>query len=336
MHGELMAAEMAQQPDVLEALIADAALICDRVRSVVPEPLHGVAFVARGSSDNAAVFGRYACELSCGRPAALVAPSVHTRYRARVDYSGQLVIGLSQSGATPEIVTTCERLREAGARVIAVTNDPDSPLAAAADLSLPVRAGPELAVPATKTVTAQMLMLALVAAALGRPGGRAGFCDDDLARLPQAVAEALADSERAAGLAAEWLACNRLVVVARGLMYAAALESALKIRETAAIHAEGISSADLLHGPIAALDADLPVLVLRGGGRTDSDLDALGERLAADAIPNAWWWPSPGLAEMLQPIVATVHGQQLALAWARARGLDPDAPLGLSKVTATR
>lgn len=332
MHGELMAAEMAQQPDVLDALIADAAQIRERVRTILPEPLHGVTFVARGSSDNAAVFGRYACELSGGRPAGLVAPSIHTRYSARVDYSGQLVIGLSQSGATPEIVSTCERLRAAGARVIAVTNDPASPLAAAAHLSLPVRAGRELAVPATKTVTAQMLILALVADALGR----SGFCEEDLARLPQAVAEALADDERATALTAGWSACNRLVVVARGLMYAAALETALKIRETAAVHAEGISSADLLHGPIAALDAELPVLVLRGGGRTDSDLDALGERLAADAIPTAWWWPAPGLAETLQPIVATVHGQQVALAWARARGLDPDAPLGLSKVTATR
>lgn len=327
-----MAAEMAQQPDVLDALIADAAEIRDRVRAVVPEPLHGVTFVARGSSDNAAVYGRYACELTAGVPAGLAAPSIHTRYRAHVDYTGQLVIGLSQSGATPEIVSTCERLLTAGARVIAVTNDPASPLAATAHLLLPVRAGRERAVPATKTVTAQMLILALVAGALGR----SGFCEEDLARLPHAVAEALADDERATALTAGWSACNRLVVVARGLMYAAALETALKIRETAAVHAEGISSADLLHGPIAALDADLPVLVLRGGGRTDSDLDALGERLTADAIPTAWWWPAAGLAETLQPIVATVHGQQVALAWARARGLDPDAPLGLSKVTATR
>jgi len=335
-HGAVMAAEMGEQPDVLEALIGDAAEIRSSVRTVIPEPLHGVALVARGSSDNAAVFGRYACELSSGRPAGLVAPSIHTRYGARVDYTGQLVIGLSQSGATPEIVSTCERLRAVGACVIAVTNDPDSPLAVAADLSLALRAGPERAVPATKTVTAQMLTLALVAAALGRPS----FSGEDLGRLPEAVADALAESESesaaAATLAAEWAGSNRLVVVARGLMLAAALETALKIRETAAIHAEGISSADLLHGPIAALDPDLPVLTLRSGGRTDTDLDALGDRLRVGGIPTAQRAPAPGLAEMLQPIVATVHGQQLALAWARARGLEPDAPLGLSKVTATR
>lgn len=327
-----MAAEMAEQPDVLEALIRDAAETRSLVRGVLPEPLHGVALVARGSSDNAAVLGRYACELSSGRPAGLVAPSIHTRYGAHVDYTGHLVIGLSQSGATPEIVTTCERLHAAGARVIAVTNDPNSPLAVAADLSLAVRAGRERAVPATKTVTAQMLTLTLIAAALGR----SAFCDDDLTRLPQAVAEALAESEPAAALAAEWSGSNRLVVVARGLMFAAALETALKVRETAAIHAEGISSADLLHGPIAALDSDLPVLALRGGGRTDGDLDALGARLRDVRSPTVQWAPAPGVAEMLQPIVATVHGQQLGLAWARARGLEPDAPAGLSKVTATR
>ncbi|MGH2842964.1 MAG: SIS domain-containing protein [Solirubrobacteraceae bacterium] len=327
-----MAAEMAQQPEILRALVADADAIRARVRAVVPQPLHGVALVARGSSDNAAVFGRYLCELTAGVPAGLVAPSIHTRYQATVDYRGQLVIGLSQSGATPEIVSTCERLRAAGARVIAVTNDSRSALAGASELSLPLAAGPEQAVPATKTVTAQMLMVALVASALGE----APFAGDALAVLADAVAQALSDSGPAAELAAEWAGAKRLVVVARGLMLGAALETALKIRETAAVHAEGISSADLLHGPIAALDAELPVLLLHGGGRTDDDLDALARRLADEGVPNVGWAPAPGLPEALQPIVATVRGQQLARAWAIARGLDPDAPAGLSKVTPTR
>ncbi|HEX5195563.1 MAG TPA: SIS domain-containing protein [Solirubrobacteraceae bacterium] len=327
-----MTAEMAEQPDVLRALIADAAEIRARVLALIDQPLHGVAFVARGSSDNAAVFGRYACELTTGLPAGLTAPSIHTRYRPRVDYRGQLVIGLSQSGATPEIVTTCERLRAAGARVIAITNDPASPLATAAELPLPLGAGDERAVPATKTVTAQMLMLALVAAALGD----APFSKDDLAGLPGAVARALADDEPVAALAAEWVEANRLVVVARGVMLAAALETALKITETAGISAHGISSADLLHGPIAALDAELPVLVLRGGGPADEDLDALVRRLAGTAVGAVQWPPAGDVPELLAPIVAVVRGHQLARAWALARGLDPDAPAGLSKVTATR
>jgi glutamine---fructose-6-phosphate transaminase (isomerizing) len=327
-----MAAEMAEQPEVLAALLRRTAEIRERVRALAPDPLHGVALVARGSSDNAAVYGRYVCELTAGVPAGLVAPSIHTRYGARVDYTGQVVIGLSQSGATPEIVSTCERLRAAGARVIAVTNDPDSALAAVSELSLAVGAGPERAVPATKTVTAQMLMLALVASALGP----ASFSDGDLGRVPGAVAHVLDAGEPAARLALQWSAANRLVVVARGVMFGAALETALKIRETAAIHAEGISSADLLHGPIAALDADLPVLVLRGGGPTDDDLDALARRLEGEGIPAVQWPPPPGLPELLAPIAATVRGHQLALAWAVQRGLDPDAPFGLLKVTATR
>lgn len=326
-----MAAEMAQQPEIMQKLIDHADVTRARLRAVLPQPLHGVALVARGSSDNAAMFGRYLLELTAGVPAGLVAPSIHTRYRARVDYSGQLVIALSQSGATPEIVSTAQRLRTAGARTIAVTNDGSSELASVCEVSLPVAAGPERAVPATKTVTAQMLMLALIASALGDPP----FGDRELAALPQAAAQLLGDERPASELASEWAAANRLMVVARGLMLAAALETALKIRETAAVHAEGMSSADLLHGPIAALDAELPVLVLRGGAATDDDLHALGRRLQAAAVPSVQWACAPELPEALAPIAATVRGQQLARAWALRRELDPDAPAGLSKVTAT-
>lgn len=327
-----MAAEMAQQPQILQASIDHAEVTRARVRAVVPQRLHGVALVARGSSDNAAVYGRYLLELTAGVPVGLVAPSIHTRYHARVDYRGQLVIALSQSGATPEIVTAAKRLRAAGARTIAVTNDGASELAAVCELSLPVEAGPERAVPATKTVTAQMLMLALIASALGEPP----FAEEQLAALPQAAARLLDDERPAGALAADWADAKRLVVVARGLMLGAALETALKIRETAAVHAEGISAADLLHGPIAALDAQLPVLVLRGGAATNDDLHALGRRLAAEGVPSVQWTPAPELPEALAPIAATVRGQQLARAWALERELDPDAPAGLSKVTVTR
>lgn len=332
MRGRLMAAEMAQQPEVLSRLVERATETRAQVAAVIPDPLRGVSLVARGSSDNAAVYGRYLCELSAGVPAGLIAPSIHTRYAAHVDYRGQLVVGLSQSGATPEIIDTCERLREAGARVISVTNVAASPLAAAAELSLSVEAGPELAVPATKTVTAQMLTLALIASALGT----APFAAGDLARVPDAVEDVLADHQPAADLASAWADSRGLVVVARGLMLGAAMETALKIRETAGIHAEGISAADLLHGPIAALDDELPVLVLRAGGPGDPDLDALVQRLRSDGVPTVQWEPSAALPESLEPIVATVRGHQLALAWAQARGRDPDAPVGLSKVTATR
>ena len=128
-----MGREMDEQPEVLRRVADSAAEIRERVRAVVPDPLDGIAFVGRGSSDNAAMLGRYASELAAHRPAGLAAPSLHTRYDSPVNYSGYLVIGLSQSGATPEVVATCERLRASGAVVIAITNDDSSALAAVSE-----------------------------------------------------------------------------------------------------------------------------------------------------------------------------------------------------------
>ena len=164
----LMAQDMREQPAVLARLVDRFDADVERVKTVVPDPLGGVTFVARGSSDNAAVFGRYLAELAGGRPAGLAAPSLLTLYNARVDYRGQLAVALSQSGETPEIVDVCEQLRKAGARTVAIVNDADSPLAEAVEVVLAVNAGPERAVPATKTVTGQLLAVAAVAAALGQ------------------------------------------------------------------------------------------------------------------------------------------------------------------------
>ena len=161
-----MAAEMAEQPRVLAGVLRRAETDAEAIRAVLPEPLAGTMFLARGSSDNAAVFGRYLVELRSGRPAGLMAPSLYTRYHAAVDWSGFLVVALSQSGATPEIVRTCADLRAAGAVVIGLTNLPGSPLAEVVDRELLARAGPERAVPATKTVTAQLALLVTVTSAL--------------------------------------------------------------------------------------------------------------------------------------------------------------------------
>ena len=361
--GSLMAAEIAEQPEVLGRLATRHAADRDQVRAVLPGRLRpgrlaGTVLLARGSSDNVAVYGRYLIELASRRPAGLAAPSVHTRYDADVDYSGYLAVALSQSGATPEIVETAAHMRRAGAVVIAITNESGSPLTQACDLTLLTEAGPELAVPATKTVTAQMLAIAAIAAAydpvLVSPA--------DIEALPSAAAAMLADSGTAgtagaggagggavagtgpaAALAARWADAGRLVVTGRGLAYAAALETALKIKESARVHAEGLSSADLLHGPIAALDSRLPVLIVSGGERFAADEAALAARLTAERVPYAVCGASPGadlplppgVPEVTAPILATIRGQQLALAAALVRGLDPDAPTGLSKVTAT-
>ena len=354
MTGELMSAEMAEQPDVLAQVTARAPADAEAVRAVVPDPLAGVVFLARGSSDNAAVFGRYLAELRAGRPAGLAAPSLYTRYHATVDWRGYLVVALSQSGATPEIISTCRAMRAGGAVVLGITNEPESPLGDAVDLLLSTDAGRERAVPATKTVTAQLAVLVTVTSALragaaagtagaaggagaaGTAGAAGGAADGGaLDGLPGAVAGVLGDPGPVERLADRWRALDRLVVAGRGLAYAAALETALKVKETTGILAEGISTADLLHGPIAAVYAGAPVLLVDGGGPADSDLDELRALLGRRRAQAASLPVPARLPEAVHVIAAITRGQQLARELARARHVDPDAPAHLSKVTAT-
>ena len=256
---------------------------------------------------------------------------MYTRYHATVDWRGYLVVALSQSGATPEIISTCQAIRAGGAVVLGITNEPRSPLADAVDLLLSTDAGPERAVPATKTVTAQLAVLATVTSALRA----APVPDGTLDGLPGAVTAVLADPGPVRHLADRWRDLDRLVVAGRGLAYAAALETALKVKETTGILAEGISTADLLHGPIAAVYAGAPVLLVDGGGPADTDLAELRALLDSRHAQSASLPVPPGLPEAVHVIAATTRGQQLAYELARARGVDPDVPAHLSKVTAT-
>jgi glutamine---fructose-6-phosphate transaminase (isomerizing) len=345
--GALMAAEMAEQPEVLARLLARAPADAERVARVLPSPLAGTVFLARGSSDNAAVFGRYLAEMCAGRPAGLAAPSLYTRYYADVDWRGYLLVALSQSGATPEVVTTCAAVRSAGAAVIGISNEPDSPLTGVVDLLLATDAGAERAIPATKTVTGQFTLLATVAGALGARAGRTappapgGSATRDapagagLAGLPGAVAATLADPGPARDLARRWQDIDRLVVAGRGLGYAAALETALKVAETTGVLATGMSTADLYHGPIAAVYGGARVLLVDGTGPADADLTGLRRQLSSRGGQTATLPAHPGLAEVAQVITAVVRGQQLAFELASRRGGDPDAPAHLTKLTAT-
>ena len=339
MNGTRMAAEMAEQPARLAQLIARFDAIAERVRAVAPAPLNGITIVARGSSDNAAVYGRYLLEAATGRPISLAAPSLHTLYEVDVDYTGQLVIAVSQSGATPEIVRTLQALQDGGGSGLAITNDPGSPLAQAAGATVELEMGPERAVPATKTVTGQLTAFAIIAAALGR----VPFTREQLAATPDQVRATLADLGPAAAAAQELAGASQLIVVARGYLFAAALETALKIKETCSLLADGYSAADLRHGPIAAVTRGLPVIALCTSGRAHADVAELvaeirarhanvlvvGDGDRADVpLPAA-------VPESLAPIVAVVRGQQLAHELATALGHDPDSPPGLTKITAT-
>ncbi len=340
--GVLMAAEMAEQPGRLDQLIGRFDEIVERVRAVTPAALSGITIVARGSSDHAAVYGRYLLEAATGKPVSLAAPSLHTLYEVDVDYTGQLVIAVSQSGATPEIVRTLEVLQDGGGRGLAITNDPDSALERAAGETVELGMGEERAVPATKTVTGQFTAFAIAACALGRVGG-VPFTRDELHAVPEQVQAVLDDQAPVAAAAEELAGASQLIVVARGYLYAAALETALKIKETCSVLADGYSAADLRHGPIAAVTRGLPVVALCASGPARADIASLVEELRARGASvlmvgcgeSANVSLPDSVPEALAPIVAVVRGQQLAYELAKALGLDPDSPAGLTKVTAT-
>ena len=331
--GARMEADMRAQPEVLRALASAE-------RPALGPPPEGIVIVARGSSDYAAIFGRYLLEAATGRPVALAAPSLQTLYGVRLRLSGWLALGISQSGRTPEIATVLDRYKGAGARTLAITNDPDGPLARSADSAIALAAGEEGAVPATKTFTAQLVALALVAEALGA----VPWDSADWERMPDAVATVLEDSAAAGRAAARLDGADELVALGRGYLMPVALEAALKLREAAQVRAEGWSAADFRHGPVTVAGGGLPILAVSAAGPAAADVEELAAelesggatvlRLADDPQADLAY---PGeLAEPLRAVPAAVRAQQLALNLARRRGIDPDAPPGLRKVTPTR
>jgi glucosamine--fructose-6-phosphate aminotransferase (isomerizing) len=338
-----MTAEMAEQPRVLAALADRREALVAHVRAAVPAAPAGIVLVARGSSDNAAVFGRYVLELATRRPVALAAPSLVTRYGVQGVLDGWLAVGVSQSGRTPEIVSVLEAFGTAGARTVAITNDRDSPLAGAADATIDTAAGAEQAVPATKTVTSQFAAFAVLAEAIAAEGASLPWDAAAWDALPGAIDELLADEEAAHEAANVVGDAQGLVAIARGLLLGAALEAALKLKEMTGILAEGASAADFLHGPIAVVRRELPVLTLSAGGPAAGDVtefaDAARERggRVLSIAPGAGAdLPLPAaLPEGLAAIGAIVRAQQLAREISLLRGIDPDAPFGLSKVTET-
>ena len=336
MIGERMVADMEAQPGVLRGLAARRGELFAALAG--PDPA-GVVIVARGSSDYAAIFARYLLEAVTGRPVALAAPSLVTLYGAEPRLDGWLALGISQSGRTPEIVTVLERYGAAGARTVALTNDPGSALAAAADVQVELGAGEERAVPATKTFTAQLAAVAVVAEALGP----VPWSERDWARLPSLVEALLAD-QRPAERASEALGdADELIAIGRGYLMCVALEAALKLREATGVRAEGWSAADFRHGPVTVARGDIPLLAVSATGPAAPDVEQLAAELEragtpvlrlSDADGAPLQYPG-GLAEPLCAVPATVRAQQLALALALRRGLDPDRPPGLGKVTET-
>ena len=339
-----MAREIAEQPRALADTLAALLPMRDAVRAVASGRRH-LRFVARGSSDNACVYARYLSEVHARIPAVLAAPSVSTLYRSPLDLSDTVVVAVSQSGSTQEIVEALEWSASGGAATIAITNVEGSPLAAAADLALITQAGPELAVPATKSYSTQVAALAVAVDALAP---QSGTLDAGFAEVPEQAELVLA--EAGADALAERLATTQEVLTSgRGLAFGTTLEVALKLEETCLRPVRGLSYADLKHGPIAIVDHDLvTVLVAAPSGPTLPGLLELASTLRDKGSPvlgiggNEEFQAAcdlslagPTLTEELAPLVLAIPAQLVVERLARRLGLDPDAPRGLRKVTQT-
>jgi glucosamine--fructose-6-phosphate aminotransferase (isomerizing) len=336
--GRLMAAEIAEQPDLWQAGLARRSEAMAIARAIAARRPRFVLLAARGTSDHAALYAKYLVEILHRLPAGLVSPSTMTAYEAEPDLRDVLLIAVSQSGGSPDLLRTIEVGRHGGATTLAVTNAPESPLARAAELHLDVGAGAERAVAATKSYTAQLLALYLVLDALR------GGTGADAESLPDRGHAVLAAAGRVMpGQAARYRFAQRMVVTGRGYAYATAREAALKLMETSYVAAQAFSGADLLHGPLAMLDAQVPVLAIVPEGIAGAAMAAVLPRVRQTGAevfvvghqPDAGFKLPEGTAEALSPLLEILPFQLLALHLAIARGENPDAPRGLHKITRT-
>ncbi|HEY3060541.1 MAG TPA: SIS domain-containing protein [Chloroflexota bacterium] len=339
--------EIDEQPAVVARLLEQqASVVRDLARATRQRDPRAIVLVARGSSDNAAVYGRYLFEVCNRRLTSLAAPSALTLYGSGPRLDDTLVIGVSQSGRGEDVVAYMREARAQGAMTVAIVNDATSPLAHTAECVLECLAGPELSIPATKTVTAQMTLLAMLSNALG--GGEADL--GGLEPLPGAMGAAL-DRRTQAGELARRLAKGTLgSVIGRGFAFPPALEIALKLKETSYTRAEPFSAADFLHGPVALVEPDFSALVIDVGGRsTDAATEIAGavkKRGGHAVLLRAGQGNGPldvegltldvDVGEPYAPIVVLMLGQLLAVELAGALGFDPARPRGLHKVTSTR
>lgn len=340
--GSLMAAEIAEQPQVLRKILTEPAAALDpvvrRLREYDP---HTVLLVARGTSDHAALYAKYLIETRLGLPVGLVSTSAYTVYHSAARLDGVVWIAISQSGGSPDLAQSTRAARDAGALTLSLTNTDDSPLEHEAQLHLHLEAGPERSVAATKTYTASLLWLWLLVESWA--GG--DLTQADL--VPDWVAGSL-DLPGVPETASRFRFVDRLVTTSRGFAYPTAREAALKLMETCYLSAHAFSGADLMHGPLAMIDEDRPVVAVvpegDGGAALQPVLQSLRDRGAELCIVGPRQVQSgsslsidlpSGMPDPLAPIAQIVPLQQLACRMAVSRGYDPDRPRGLHKVTET-
>jgi glucosamine--fructose-6-phosphate aminotransferase (isomerizing) len=340
--GKNMALEIAQQPEVFSKILASHNEIKVIANELGKHNFHTVLFAARGTSDHAALYGKYLVETQLGLASGLVSPSSFTVFGARPNYKGVLLIAVSQSGGSPDLIESARISGQCGASVLAITNNPNSALANVAQFHLDVHAGAEIAVAATKSFSAQMLVLKLLIDALSKT------TDGQINDLPK-VAQKISDRQGEYDeFAKNLFGINRLIVTGRGFAYPTALETALKIMETVYIDAHAFSAADLLHGPMAMVTKDHPVVLIAPDGKSFKAIKPVIERLSNETdrllvaggsqsigLGSAHLDLNHGLSEQLSPLVDIIAMQNLVWRMAIAAGNDPDNPRGLKKVTET-
>ena len=340
-------AEMWEQPQVLRRLIEhEYAGIKVLAQEIKARQVEYVLIAARGSSDNAATYAKYLLGMANGIPVALAAPSMYTLYERVPRLHNALVLAISQSGMSPDIVSVIQDARAQGMLTVALTNEPGSRLAQAAERLILCRAGEERSVAATKTYTAELMALALLSVALSDDDERLRQLKD----LPDAVARTLDLAEEIESKVERYRYIESCAVIGRGYNYATAFEAALKIKELTYCGANPYSSADFTHGPIAVVGSGYPVFLFAPEGRVFGDMLALGEALRqrhaelvifsdrdeALALAQTPLRLAATVDEWLSPLTAIIPAQLFAYYLARSKGHDPERPRGLQKVTETR
>ena len=354
--------EIREQPAAIQRALAGSLPVIEQIAAEVRRrEIDLIVLVARGTSDHAALYAQYVFQYMNGIPVALATPSIVTIYGATLRLQRALVIGISQSGAAPDVAGVLQQARESGALTVGITNVEDSLLTSAAEYALYCAAGPELSVAATKSYTTTCAILAQLAAHLA--GGEA--LRTQIGSLPELVAAALRSEAHIAGAVQRYVHARDCVVLGRAFQYSTARETALKLSETCYLIATPFSTADFRHGPTAIVEFGRPVMLYAPPGRTLADnyelLKLLNERdadtivvsaderlleLAATPIPvhlpelagtiSGHEASTPiDMAELLLPIPYIVYGQFLAMHLSVSKGLNPDKPRGLSKVTQT-
>lgn len=342
----LMLEEIRQQPQVLSRLLrAERGKLQRLGEALRKRSIRLIILVARGSSDNAALFGRYLIEIATGIPVALAAPSVYTLYGAKMHLEHALVVGVSQSGEGEDINRVLTEARSFGAFTIGITNEEKSSMVGVVDEALFVHGEKERSLAATKTFTGQMMMFYLLTEALTGGSSLIGGYE----RIPEFCDAALQHESAVRDLAQRYTFMENCVVLGRGLLYGNAYELALKLMETCYVVAERFSTADFFHGPLAMVERHFPVILFASPGPMMAGVKTMASRLRdlraetlaitsdeelASTCTRAVRM-TPEIGEFLAPIPYIVPGQLLAAILAQAKGLDPDTSRSLSKVTRT-